>query len=75
VDFVEHAVKEEEVSSTVWTFNLELFLLNSQKQRLLQHVECYLPRILFCFRPVYGIQLGVRCVIQMLAGTDEEKKH
>ena len=47
VDFVEQDVEEDEVTSTGWTFNLEVFLLNSQKQHLLQHVECYLPRIIF----------------------------
>ena len=72
MDFVEHDVEEEEVSSTVWKFNLEVCLLNSQKQHLLQHVECYLPKIISWFRSVYAVQLGVRCVMQMLAGTDEK---
>ena len=46
--------------------------MNSQKQHLLLYVEGYLPTIIFWFRPVYAVQLGVRFVVQALAGTDEK---
>jgi hypothetical protein len=72
VDVLEHAVEEEEVSTTVWIFNSEVFLLNSQKQHFLQNVEGYLPRIIFWFCLVYAVQLGLRFVVQTVAGTDEK---
>ena len=41
VDFLEHAVETEEVNTTEWSFNAEIFLLNSQKKYFLQNVELY----------------------------------
>ena len=35
-------------------------------------MEGYLPRIIFWFCPVYAVQLGLRFVVQTVAGTDEK---
>ena len=69
---MEHTEEKEDESTTEWSFHGEIFMLNSQKQNFLQNVELYLPRIIFWFRPVYAVQLGVRFVIQALTGNQDK---
>ena len=63
----------DDLNLSLWT-SKETFLLNSNKLAYLKDVVNNVPKLMFMFRPAYGVQLALRYIVRNISGVTDKQE-